>query len=102
MLYDLVLGGLFPSRRHAIDALRSHGALSPLTAKSIDDLQVAPDEAWNHLITQGRVREGPAGHFYLFERPRASARERAVKLIVFYALIVLIPILMFILTGLGH
>ncbi|HVX40036.1 MAG TPA: hypothetical protein VHB25_10720 [Gemmatimonadaceae bacterium] len=93
---------LFGPRNRAIATLRSQGALSPATAKSLDELHITPDQAWTHLIIHGRVREGPTGRFYLFEPPRASPRERALKMIVFYVLIILIPLALVLLTDSGH
>lgn len=90
------------SRNRVIDALRSHGALSPATARAVGDLQVATDDTWDRLIVEGRVREGPPGQFYPFEPRRPSKRQRVLKMIVFYALIVLIPIVMILATRNGH
>jgi len=105
-LFDIVLAVLsehdLASRNRVIEALRSRGAVSPATARSLPDLNVASDDIWNRLIVEGRVREGPPGQFYLFEPRRPSTRERVLKMVVFYALLVLIPIVLILASRKGH
>src|SRR5262245_36989319 len=85
-LYDIVLAVFseheLASRTRVIEALRSRGALSPATARPLRDLNVTTDDMWNRLILEGRVREGPPGHFYLFEPGGPSTRERVLKTVV--------------------
>jgi hypothetical protein len=103
---DLVVAFLgeqeLASRNRVIEVLQSRGAVSPATARSLGELHVSADDTWNRLVIEGRVREGHPGLFYLFERPRASTRQRLVKLLVFYALIVLIPIVLILANRRGH
>ena len=102
-IYDLVLAVLSEiepaSRNRVIDALRSRGAVSPATARPLSDLGVAADDTWDRLVIEGRVREGPPGQFYLFEHPQRSRRQRVLGMVVFYAILVLIPIVLMILTN---
>ena len=78
-----------------ITALRSAGAISPATAQPVATLHVnINDPVWLQLLMQGRIREGTPGHFYLFELPRARRRERVIKMLVFWALILLIPVVL--------
>ena len=97
-IYDLVLAILseteLAARNRVIDALRSRGAVSPATARPLSELGVATDDTWDRLVIEGRVREGPPGQFYLFEHPRPSTR-RVLGMVVFYAVLVLIPVLLF-------
>ena len=101
-IYDLILAVLSEiepvSRNRVIDALRSRGAVSPSTARPRSDLSVPADDTWDRLIIEGRVREGPPGHFYLFEDSKPSKRQRIVGMVLFYALLVLIPIVLVILV----
>ena len=96
-IYDLVLAILseteLAGRNRVIDALRSRGAVSPATARPLSELGVATDGTWDRLVIEGRVREGPPGQFYLFEHPRRRTR-RVLEMVVFYALLVLIPVLL--------
>jgi len=104
-IYDLAVTLLsddeFSAQKRVIDALRLRGAVSPATARPFDDFNVATDSAWNRLVIQGRVREGLPGHFYLFERP-PSNKQRIIKMLVFYVIILLIPIVLILLNGKGH
>lgn len=97
-LYDVALAVFadkqLVARERVIDALRTRDAISPATARSIAELGVAIDDTWNRLVIEGRVREGPTGQFYLFERPRGGW-QRVVKTTVFFLLILLIPVVLF-------
>lgn len=105
-LYDLVLAALddgeLASRSRVIDSLRSAGAISPATARPVADLHVTTDDTWRRLVSEGRIREGPPGHFYLFERGRPSTRQRVVKMVVFCLIILLIPIVLVLATRNGR
>jgi hypothetical protein len=98
-LFELMLAAFsandLGSRNRLTGALRSRGAVSPASARPLNELGVTADAAWRRLVIEGRIREGPPGDFYLFEPPRPSTRERVVKMVVFYLLIVLIPIVLF-------
>jgi len=104
-VYDLVLSILaendLAARNRVIGALQSHGAASPATARSLEELNMATDETWNRLVIEGRVREGPPGRFYLFERPRAGKRQRIITIAVFYAVILLVPIVLILINRKG-
>lgn len=82
------------ARRHVIDRMTSAGATSPANAQPLRSIGLERDTALERLLREGRVREGAPDHFYLFATPSAGRRERLVKMIVFYTLIVLIPIVL--------
>jgi len=92
----------FGPRKQVIKALQSRGAISPATGVSLSELNVTANGTWKRLVIDGRVREGPPGQFYLYQPPRASKRERLLKLVFFYTVIILIPILLILLNGKRH
>lgn len=97
-LLALLADGSAVAQQRVITTMLRAGADSPRTARTIVELDVVTDAAWDHLIREGRVREGPPDHFYLFGIKRASPRQRAIKMTVFFVLIVAIPFVEFYLT----
>jgi hypothetical protein len=100
-LLDLLLlvGSLDEGRAKMITTLEAAGAITPATARPFAELDVAGDKTWTQLVREGRIREGPPGYFYVFEGARRSSpREKRIKQIVFYALIVAIPIVLILLN----
>jgi hypothetical protein len=91
------------ARERVIAAMQSAGADSPRSARTVVELDVVTDDVWDYLIREGTVREGPPDHFYLFGIKRASRRERLIKMVFFWALILLIPVVLILATGrAGH
>jgi hypothetical protein len=86
------------SRAALIASLERAGATSPATARSLDELRVTTDEFWAALVREGRVREGPPNQYYLYDafagRPRGFRKQRLIKMIVFYIVILALPILL--------
>ncbi|HEY4216792.1 MAG TPA: hypothetical protein VGM67_06615 [Gemmatimonadaceae bacterium] len=68
------------------------GAISPSTARTVAELDTPLDDTWDQMLLQGFIREGPPDHFYTFTK-RSSPRERTIKMIVFYLLLAVIPLL---------
>jgi hypothetical protein len=82
-----------------IAALRSVGAVTPESARDLRELGINTDDSLRRAVRQGRIRESTGGRYYVFEAPRASPRQRLIKRVVFFALIVLIPFVEFWLTA---
>jgi hypothetical protein len=106
LLYDLILSAIsereLTSRHRLIDAVRSAGAIAPAAARPFAELNVAADYTWERLVVEGRIREGPPGHFYLFEPRRPNTRQRVIRMVVFYVLILLIPVVLILATKKGR
>lgn len=73
--------------------MRELGATGPELARRAEDL---PDDIRSELgryVDAGFVREGPGGTFYLNEsRASAILRSQILKAIVFWLLVILIPV----------
>jgi hypothetical protein len=74
--------------------MQAIGAISPGTARPAGDL---PDEIRSELgryVDAGVIREGPSGTFYLDEdRASAVRRNRIVTSVVFWFLVIIIPVI---------
>jgi hypothetical protein len=67
---------------------RQHGATSPETAKSANELGVHPDFAWTRLTARAIVREAAPGYYYLDELSwQASRRMRRRLALVLIAIV---------------
>lgn len=105
--YDLMLSVIADrdaaAREHTIAAMESAGAVSPASAQPLRTLGLETTAAWRQLVAEGRIREGAPDHFYLFDTELfdtepSRRRERLIKMIGFYSLIILIPIVIFLLN----
>ena len=87
-------------RERIVGRLRSAGAVSPSSARSMSDLRCKTDASWQSLVDEGLVREGPPGTFYLYERPALAGAasgpqwKRLAKIFVFWIFILLLPIIL--------
>jgi hypothetical protein len=101
-MFPVLLSGILArdemARDRVVTALRVAGALSPASARPFEDLHVQPDETWNRLVSEGRIREGPPSHFYLYDAQQKHQRQRRLKMVVFYLLMILIPVVLFLFT----
>lgn len=79
------------AREHIISAMRDAGALSSSSARSLLELGVETNDTWQRLLAEGRIREGAPERFYSFEPSPERGRERLVKMVGFYLLLILIP-----------
>jgi hypothetical protein len=92
-------GNVSPSER-ILAKLRAADAVSPASARSLDDLRCKADASWQSLVDEGRIREGAPGTFYLYERAAPASvagiapRARLAKTLVFWVIIMLIPIVL--------
>ncbi len=78
--------------RDIVDELRYAGALSPTTARSIQELGIDEDIGFRRLRSHEVVREATPGHYYLDEGVWAAVRRtrrRMIFVILAIALIVL-------------
>ncbi len=86
-----------------VDAMRQRGATSPATALHDRDLPRLSREQFRELLDRGVLLEGAPGTFYLYEhavvassapqRPRAFPARALVKSVLFWLILILIPVI---------
>ena len=81
-------------------ALIAVGAVSPATARALAEFPLVDDSAFDALVRRGVIREAAPGTFYVF-RSDAESHDwrRAVKLVLFWLIVLLIPILLIQFSG---
>ncbi len=101
---------LTPAQRVFVDAAESLGATTPAAARPIGDLPHLANSELTELVESGLVREAADWRYYVF-RPRRTAGwsaaataaprsiGRPVRTLLFWILILLIPILLIQLSG---
>ena len=73
-------------------AFEARGATSPATSRPLSELARLDPVALADHIDRGVVREGPAGRFYLYQPSPRRGVKRLAKTLLFWILIMLIPI----------
>jgi hypothetical protein len=82
--------------RHVVEHFRQAGAVSPSTAKRLDDLHERLGLALRRLRTRAVIREAEPDHFYLDEEVwHALGRTRRRVSLAVLALIVLLIVAVF-------
>lgn len=84
-------------RQRIVDAFERAGATSPATARPLGSLGELDEGALRACVEEGTIREGAPGTFYLWRTPVEERRPylgpgRIVKLLSFWLIVVLIPI----------
>ena len=83
------VGELLKTRK----AMREVGATRPEMARPAGDLPDAVRSELGRFVDAGFIREGPAGTFYLHEgRAAAVLRSQVLKAVVFWLLVILVPV----------
>jgi hypothetical protein len=90
--------------RFARDAMRTIGAVSPATARPWSEIPMPLREDFELYVHAGVIREGSPGTFCLFDHenhhvPRRHVLARIVGAILFWILVVLIPVAIISFTG---
>ena len=80
-------------QRAILDALRVAGATSAAAAVPRESLGAINEDSLGVLVREGIVREGAPGSYYLYEPPPRS-RERLVKMLVFWLIVILLPVVL--------
>lgn len=82
-------------RLRVAEAMRAIGAISPATARKASQLPEHVREHLDYYVGLGVVREGAPGTFYLFVAPSppALSGRRLVLAVVFWLLVVSVPLL---------
>lgn len=87
-------------QRKVRDAMREVGAVSPATARPARELPPLVRDQLDWWVNAGVVREGAAGTYYYFEpKPLRAVPKAAVRAILFWLLVVLIPVAIIYLSG---
>jgi hypothetical protein len=74
--------------------------VSPATAKTLTDFPLVDTGVFNRLVRRGTIREAAPGTFYVYRpEPEPLDRSRFVKTLVFWLIILLIPIVLIQFTG---
>ena len=85
------------ARQRIVESFERAGATSPATARPLGSLGELDDGALRACLEDGTVREGAPGTFDLWRRPVPASqarwtRGRMVKAIVFWIIVLLLPI----------
>ena len=90
-------------RRRVVDAMRDVGATSPATARKVSELPDVVRERLESFVTLGVIREGAPGTFYLFvpSSPSAWTAHRVRVAVLFWLLVISVPVLLLWLSSLG-
>jgi hypothetical protein len=91
-------------RRFARDAMRAIGAVSPATARPWSEIPMPLREGFELYVHAGVIREGSPGTFYFFDHedhhvPRRHVLGRVAGAILFWILVILIPVAIIFFTG---
>ncbi len=80
--------------RDIVDELRYVGALSPTTARSIQELGIDEDVGFRRLRSREVVREAAPGHYYLDEGVWTGVRRtrRHVGLVMLVVVLILLGV----------
>lgn len=101
---------LTAAQRGFIEGAEALGATSPANARPLPDLPVLPRGELDDLIELGIVREAAEGRYYVYRSRRSmltmlslpdapTTLVRVVKTLLFWLIMVLIPIVLLQLTG---
>ena len=104
---------LTAAQRGFIEGAEALGATSPANARPLPDLPVLPRGELDDLIELGIVREAAVGRYYVYRSRRSmltmltmlslpdapTTLVRVVKTLLFWLIMVLIPIVLLQLTG---
>ena len=69
---------------------RALGAVTPANARPAKEFPAVDAESFDNLLRAGVIREGAPGTFYLYEP--APGRLRWVRQVLFFAVIILLPV----------
>lgn len=102
---------LTPAQRTFVDAAEALGATTPAAARPVTELPRLASSELTELVESGLVREAADWRYYVF-RPRGAARwsaaappgtamttGRLMRTVLFWILLVLIPILLLQFSG---
>jgi hypothetical protein len=114
---DLILAPLSEAQRALVLAAEALGATAPARARELAELPRLAARDLDDLVDRGLVREAAEGRFYVYRPRRASvpgsplsatpagparwSRERVLKVLVFWLLFILIPVVFVWLTSSG-
>ncbi len=89
---------LLIKERHIVEAMERVGAVSPATARSIDDLQaLGVDDRgvpWHALKSRVVVRQASEGHYYLDKEVWQASRRRRLRILIFVLAVVVVAALL--------
>lgn len=90
-----IIGAAAAAHEHAVVAsFQAVRATAPERAVPLGELPSPPDAAvFARLLARGRVREGAPGTFYLYGDERPGRARRIVVSVVFWLVIMALPIL---------
>jgi hypothetical protein len=97
------------ARKSLLERFRISDATHPARARSLRDLGIVRTSALDELVSKGMVREAGQGTFYLDEhtvaecgRTDPAKTKRAARVVVIVSLLLLLPILWLVASGLTN
>jgi len=93
----------FSEIRGVRGAMRGLGAIDPSSARLASELPEAVQQELGRFVDSKIIREGPAGTYYLDEATTSAVfRVQILKAVVFWFLVIIIPVAILQLSNTGQ